>query len=70
MDMVNLAFEVPAGAGRLVVGAIRGIVWVVRLLYEYPMIGIPVGILLLCGLIVVVVRKVQMRRGKSKRDSN
>jgi hypothetical protein len=64
MDPVNLAFEVPAGAGRLIVWVIRGIVWVVRVLYEYPMIGIPLGILLICGLIFVVVRIVQMRRGK------
>jgi hypothetical protein len=60
MEPVNLAFEVPAGAGRGIVWVVRGIVWVVRELYEHPVIGIPVGILLsfalICGLIVVVVR--------------
>jgi hypothetical protein len=64
MDPVNLAFEVPAGAGRGIVGLVRGIVWVVRELYEHPLIGIPVGILLICLLIVIVVRIVQMLRGK------
>jgi hypothetical protein len=61
MDPVNLAFEVPAGAG---VGLVRGLVWVVRELYEHPAIGVPVGILLICVLIVVVVRVIQMLRGK------
>jgi len=64
MDPANLAFEVPAGAGRGIVGLIRGIVWVVRELYEHPMIGVPVGILLICVLMVVLVRVVQMLRGK------
>lgn len=61
MDQVDLAFEVPhvAGAGRLIVWVVRGIVWVVRGLYEHPVIGIPVGILLICALIVVVVRIVR-----------
>jgi hypothetical protein len=59
MDPVNLAFEVPAGAGRGIVWVVRGTVWVVRELYEHPMIGIPVGILLVFVLIVVVVRAVR-----------
>jgi hypothetical protein len=41
------------------VGVVRLIAWVVRMLYEHPMIGIPVAILLICGLIVVVVRAVR-----------
>ena len=36
MDTVNLAFEVPAGSGRLLVGVVRVIGWVVRMLYENP----------------------------------
>jgi hypothetical protein len=56
MDPVNLAFEVPSGRW-------AGIVWVVQELYEHPLIGIPVGILLISVLIIVVVRVVQMRRG-------
>jgi hypothetical protein len=59
MDPVNLGFELPAGAGRGIVWVVRGIVWVVRELYEHPMIGIPVGILLICVLIVIVVRIVR-----------
>ena len=47
MDPVNLAPEIPAGAGRGIFRIVRGIVWVVRELYEHPMIGIPVGILLI-----------------------
>jgi hypothetical protein len=56
MDPVNLAKEVPHVPGRGIVWIVRGIVWVVRKLYEHPMIGIPVGILLICLLIVAVVR--------------
>lgn len=66
MDPVNLASEIPAGEGRgfvwlvwRIVWIFRGIGWVVRELYEHPMIGIPVGILLICGLIVGVVRVVR-----------
>lgn len=57
MDPVNLAFEVPSGRW-------AGIVWIVWELYEHPVIGVPVGILLICVLIVVAVRVVQMLRGK------
>jgi hypothetical protein len=57
MDSVNLAKELPAGAG-------RGIVWLVMEFFEHPMIRILVGILLICVLIVVAVRVVQMWRGK------
>jgi hypothetical protein len=57
MDPVNLAKELPAGAG-------RGIVRLVIELFEHPITRIIVGILLICVLIVVVVRIVQMWRGK------
>lgn len=59
MDPVNLADKLPPGSG----GALRGIVLVVVWLFEHPVIGIPVGILLICVLIVVVVRIVRRRRG-------
>jgi len=46
------------------VGAGRGIVWLVIEVFEHPITRIIVGILLICVLIVVVVRIVQMWRGK------
>jgi hypothetical protein len=68
MDPVNLAYSGAAGMRGWAAG-MRGLVWVVVQLYEHPVIGIPVGILLICVVIVVVVRIVR-RRGASKRDSN
>jgi hypothetical protein len=65
MDPVNLAKELPH-----VGGAGSGIAHFVGWLYEHPAIGIPVGILLICVLIVVMVRLVQGGGRKSKRDSN
>ena len=70
MHPVNLASEVPAGAGRVMFWVIRGIVWVVRELYEHPVIGIPVGIFLIFILIVVVARIVFVVRDvRRQRDS-
>ena len=45
-------------------GAGRGIFWLVIELFEHPITRIIVGILLICVLIVVVVRIVEMWRGK------
>jgi hypothetical protein len=62
MEPVNLV--IAAGIGGLfhLLGLVRFLVWVVKVLYWHPMIGIPVGILLIC-VIVVVVRVVRRRRG-------
>jgi hypothetical protein len=57
MDPVNLAKDLPVGAG-------RGIVWLFVEFFEHPITRIVVGILLICVLIVVVVRIVQICRGK------
>jgi hypothetical protein len=70
MHPVNQAFS---GAG--LAGVLRLLVWVVVGLYEHPVIGIPVGILLICILIVVVARIVYVvrdvrRHRDTKRDSN
>ncbi len=54
---MNLAYTALSGGGSF----FRGIVWVVVQLYEHPVIGIPVGILLICVLIVVVVVWISMQ---------
>jgi hypothetical protein len=64
MHPVNLAIS-EAGKGTELYGLIwfvRGLIWVVKELYEHPVIGIPVGILLICILIVVVARIVYVVR--------
>jgi hypothetical protein len=66
MNPVNLAYSGASGLRGLAAG-MRGLVWVVVQLYEHPVIGIPVGILLICVLIFVVVRIVQRRRGSQTR---
>jgi Flp pilus assembly protein TadB len=66
VDPVNLAIS-EAGKGTELYGLmwfVRGLIWVVEELHEHPVIGIPVGIVLICVLIVVVVRIVQLLRGK------
>jgi len=55
-------------SGEGVEGLVRMVVVVARIfhLFQHPLIAIPVGILLICVLTVVVVR----RWRASKRDSN
>jgi hypothetical protein len=55
MDRVNVA----AGGLR----GLRGIVLAVEWLFDHPAIGIPVGILLICALIFIVVLMVRKRPG-------
>jgi len=62
MHQVSLAYPV----GIHCPGCGTAVGWVVARLFGYPAIGIPVGILLICALIVVVVRIVR-RRQASKR---
>jgi hypothetical protein len=63
MHPVNLAFQAPAGSWWLIGGVVRWIVWVVR---ENPMTGIPVAILLIGVLIVVSVRIVRKWRASKR----
>ena len=65
MDSVNAAKELPPISGSAVRGFFRCVGW----LTEHPAIGIPVGINLICVLIVVVCSKSE-DGGASKRDSN
>jgi hypothetical protein len=60
MHQVNLAVKVPESS-------FRGIGWAVRwLVYEYPVIGIPVVIVVTGVLIVVVVRIVRRWRASRR----
>jgi len=65
MHPTNLAFISKAGFRLYGLSwVVCALIWVVEELYKHPMIGIPVGILLICVVIVVMVRIVQMLRGK------
>ena len=66
MDPVHPTYTALSGEG--VAAGLRGIFLVLRL-YESPMIGIPVGILLFCVLIVVVVRILRRRRASDVRQT-
>jgi hypothetical protein len=57
MHPVNLAMS-----GISAYGVGRFFAWVAYELYEHPVIGIPVGIFLICILIVVVARIVYVVR--------
>jgi hypothetical protein len=57
----------PAAISEAGTGSLFDLFWLVRAvleLFKHPVIGIPVGILLICVLIVGLVRIVQMLRGK------
>jgi len=66
MDPANPAVISEAGIGSLygLFWLVRSVIWAVPELFKHPVIGIPVGVLLTCVLIIVVVRLVQMLRGK------
>jgi hypothetical protein len=74
MHPVNLAYS-EAGSWNIW-SAVRLVAWVVHELYEHPVIGIAVGVILIAILIaiavrvVVVVRSVRRDGGASKRDSD
>ena len=67
MNPANLAPTASAaGEGEGFLAFLRGVVfvfrvipWTVRELATHPLIGIPVGILTICALIFVVVRRVR-----------
>ena len=66
MDPVNLAYPV---AGISCPGCGVAVIWGVAELFKHPMVGIPVGILLIClicVLIVVAVRIVRRRRASKR----
>jgi hypothetical protein len=68
MHPVNLAVSTEGiGGGLAVVNlVVRLLIWGVQELFEHPLLGILVGILLICVLIVIVARIVYVVRDVRK----